>query len=191
MLMTRLISQPASEPVTLAEAKDHLRIEHELDNAFITLVVKAAREHAEKHCWRGFVTQTWELVAERFPEKDFICLPKGTLASVTSVKYLDTDGAEQTLATSEYLVDTTSAPPRIRLAYGKSWPATRDQYNAVVVRYVVGSTVDAVPAPVKAAILLLAAQMYEFRTPEVLGTIVSKVGFTFDALLSSYRLRRF
>ncbi len=192
-MTARLYTAPAVEPISLTEAKAHLRIEHDLDNAFINTIVKAAREYAEMICWRGFVTQTWEVVNESFPAgNDAILLPKGTLASVTSVKYLeDVAGVETTLATTEYLVDLTSAPPRVRLAFDKSWPNTRVQYNAVVVRYVIGCAQSEVPAPIKAAIMLLASQMYEYRVPEVLGTIIAKVSFSFDNLLAPYRLRRF
>ncbi len=193
MLLTRLITAPTAEPVSLTEAKAHLRVEHDLDNAFINSMILAARQYAEKICWGGFVTQTWELVRDSFPDHDYICLPKGTLASVTSVKYLESvAGVETTLSSAAYLVDTVSAPPRIRLAFDSTgWPTTRVQYNAVVVRYVVGVAAGEVPAPVKAAILLLMSNMYEFRTAEVLGTIIAKVGFTFDSLLAPYRYRRF
>ncbi len=192
-MTTRLYTAPVEEPISLTEAKAHLRIEHDLDNEFISTIIKAAREYAELVCWRGFVTQTWEVVNESFPAgTDAIILPKGALASVTSVKYLeDVAGVETTLATTEYLVDLTSTPPRVRLAFDKSWPNTRPQYNAVVVRYVIGWEPAAVPAPIKAAIMLLAGHMYEYRVPEVLGTIIAKVSFSFEHLLAPYRLRRF
>lgn len=189
---TRVVTPPTFEPVTLAEAKAHFRIEHNLDDAFIAVCVQAAREHAEEHCWRGIPTQTLEYILPAFPCEDYITLPRGGLASVTSVKYLrDTDGAQQTWNASNYMVDSVAVPGKVRLAYGISWPSARDQYNAVAIQYVVGWDAASTPAPIKAAILILAAQMYEYRTVEVLGTIVSKVGFTFNNLLDKYRINRF
>lgn len=194
----QLITGPAQEPVTLAEAKAHLRIEHGLDDAGVTALIVAARAWVEEHCWRGLVTQTWELVEACFPDdadleaaRQGFELPKGNLVSVATVKYLDADGVQQTLAGSDYLVDTVAVPGRVRLAYGKSWPSYRYQWDAVRIRYDVGWAVGAVPQPIKQAILLLVSQMYENRTPEVTGTIVSPIQFAVTALLGAYRLVRF
>jgi uncharacterized phiE125 gp8 family phage protein len=189
-VILRLTTPPVSEPVTLAEAKAHLRLETTADDATVVADILAARQHVEQVCWRGLVTQTWEAVLDAFPG-DVIELPQGHLVSIASVKYIDTAGAEQTLATTEYEADTSSVPGNLRLAYDKSWPDTRTQWNAVVVRYVVGWPVADVPQPIKSAILLLVSQLYEHRTPEVLGAIVSKVNFAVNALLAPYRLVRF
>lgn len=110
--------------------------------------------------------------------------------SVTSVKYLDGNGTQQTIASSDYLLDVVSVPGRVRLAYGASWPAHREQWDAVRVRYVVGWAVASVPQPIKQALLLLVSQMYEHRTPEVIGGAVSPIQFAVDALLRPYRLVR-
>lgn len=163
---TRLITAPASEPVTLREAKDHLRLETDLDNDQVTAMIVAARQYLEEVCWRRFVTQTWELVLEACPSNGIIELPGGSLASVTSVKYVDTGGTLQTMATSDYVVDTATVPGRVLAAYGVTWPTTRTQWDAVVVRYVVGSAVADVPAPIKQACLLHVSDLYEHRLPE-------------------------
>lgn len=200
----QLITAPTLEPLSLADAKAHLRLEGTLDDAAIDKLILAARKHVEKLCNRGLVTQTWELVMPAFPEASCppsqrnlpasmqldpgIELPKGNLSSVTSVKYIDTAGVQQTLASTEYTVDAVSEPAVMRLAYGKSWPGTRAQWDAVRIRYVVGWAVADVPEPLVQAIKLLVSQMYEHRTPEVTGAIVSALEFSFDALLSPYRL---
>lgn len=187
----RLVTAPETEPVDVDEAKAHLRLEHTLDDDYVMALITAARQYVEEICWRGLVTQTWELVLGEFCEEDEIQLPKGNLASITSVTYTDANGAAQTLATSVYEADTTNVPGFVRLKYGQSWPATRDRWDAVVIKYVVGWSGEDVPAPIKQAILLLVSQMYEHRTPEVTGTIISSVKFAQEALLAPYRLRRF
>lgn len=189
-MLPHVVTAPDAEPVTLDEAKAHLRIDGDDDKEYISALITAARTHAERHCWRGFVEQTLELVLEQFPCGDSIELVGGNLESVTSVTYVDDDGASQTLATSEYVTDTVSEPGRLLLAYDKSWPSTRAQWDAVKVRYVVGWDVDEVPQPIKQAVLLLVSQMFEHRTPEVFGQ-VSSVSFAVDALLAPYRLVKF
>lgn len=188
MVLSRLVTAPATEPVTLAEAKAHLRLEHDLDDTYVTTLIQAARQHAEEVCWRGMISQTWEVVLSAFPSCDSLELPHGALASITSVTYTDTDGDSQTLSTDVYEADTVSVPGRIRLKYGQSWPGSRTQWDAVRIQYVVGwADADSVPAPLKQAILLLVSQMYEHRTPEV-DRSLSQVQFAVSALLAPYRL---
>lgn len=193
----RLITAPALEPVTLREAKDHLRLEHDLDDLRVLSCMRAARMYAEKICWRGFLKQTYQLVESGFPDDDGLPfeqqgveLPRGNLVSITSVTYVDTAGATQTMAPADYVADQNVEPGRLRIAYGKVWPSTRDQFDAVKVTYLVGWDAVEVPEPVKQALLLLVAQMYENRTPEVTGPIVSQLSFAVDALLGPFRLSR-
>jgi uncharacterized phiE125 gp8 family phage protein len=195
----RLITATTEEPVSLADAKAHLRLEHELDDAVVLSLVKAARQYLEEACWRGFCLQTWERTESCFPadvclpfERQGLKLPMGNLVSVTSLKYIDPDGVERTaVAGTDYVVDSDNVPGRVRLAYGKSWPSVRSQWDAVRCRYVVGWAAADVPQPLKQALLLLVSQMYEHRTPEVTGTIVTSVQFAVNALIAPYRLVRF
>lgn len=189
-----LITPPATEPLTTLEAGLHLRVEPlSEDDPYIDALITAARQHVEQHLGRALVTQTWEAVLDEFPEGDEIRLSKGALQSVTSVTYLDSAGAQQTLATSEYQVDTASVPGRIVLAPSESWPDTdSDRVNAVRVRFVAGyGAASAVPQPIKAAMLLLIGHLYEHREEEVVGTITSRFSFATDALLSPYRILSF
>lgn len=211
----RLITAPALEPVTLQEAKNQLRLETADDDVLVAALVKAARERVEEDTSRGLVTQTWELVQNSFAGVDtlelgyrgrqpyigfgpnfgatatpsgslpWIELPKGVVASVTSVKYIDTLGAEQTLSASVYTVDMASVPARLMLAYGQAYPNTRPQWDAVVIRYVVGTAVANVPQALKQAILIALTQMYENRSP-----VLDEIGSTYDALIGGSRIIR-
>lgn len=134
----KLITAPAAEPVSLADAKAHLRVDHAADDDLIAALIAAAREDAEHRLGRALVMQTLEQVCDAFPADGDIELPNPPLASVTSVKYLDSDGVEQTLSTSLYDVDSDSAPGEIHRAYGVTWPSTRCVENAVRARYVAG-----------------------------------------------------
>lgn len=186
----KLITGPAVEPITLAEAKDHLRLEHGLDDTYVTGLIVAAREWAEEYTWRAFISQVWELTLDEWPEGVEISLPRGDVSAVVSVKYDDVSGAEQTLSSSNYLLDGCP-PARIILKQDLSWPDLSDEALAVRIRYTAGFGAAAanVPQAIKQALLLLVSQLYEHRTPEV-TTIVSPVRFAAEALLNMYRLNR-
>lgn len=163
---------PTSEPISLTEAKLHLRRTSTHEDALITAMIKAAREKMEKHCWRAFVTQTWVLYRDQFPciggldsdEWGSIFLPNPPLASVTSVQYVNTSGTTTSLtATTDYVVDTTPEPGRIYPAYGVSWPSVRDVPKAVIVTYVAGTAVNSVPEAIKHAMKIQLTQWYENR----------------------------
>jgi len=113
-------------------------------NSEIASLITDARRAAEGILDRALITQTWELTLDRFPfysadnTRSEILLPRPPLQSVTSITYTDIDGATQTLASANYKVDTIGEPGRVVPAYGLSWPSTRNEINAVTVRYVCG-----------------------------------------------------
>jgi uncharacterized phiE125 gp8 family phage protein len=184
-----LITAPAVEPVTLAEAKAHLYVTHSDDDALIGAYIAAAREDAEHRLQRALVNQTWELALDAF--QDVIELTMAPLSSVTSIKYTDSAGVEQTLSTAAYSVDTAAEPGAVVPAYGLAWPATRDQRNAVRVRYVSGYGADAtlVPASIKAWIKLRVGALYENRESAVSGQPIQAAPRDFaDALLDRHKV---
>lgn len=165
----QIIARPAVEPVTLAEAKTHLRVDLADDDLLIGALITAARQHAETITRRALVTQQWKMTLDQFPAPSMnissanwygpqwgaspgplsvmradgrsgfeIYLPFPPLQTVDSIKYVDQDGVQQTLVNTEYKVDTTSEPARIVPAYGKTWPATRNEINAVEVTFTCG-----------------------------------------------------
>jgi len=160
-----LYAAPGTEPVSLAEAKAHLRVTHTDEDSLIAELIAAARQWFEEQTYRALVTQTWDLKLDEFPRgEDPIRLPRAPLQSVTSITYTDTVGATQTLAAAAYVVSATRQPGVIRPAYGYVWPEAQDKPDAVTVRFVAGyGAAAAVPAQIKAAIKLLIGQLYEFR----------------------------
>ena len=160
---------PTLEPVTLVEAKAHLKVTRDTENPLIAAYIRAAREYAEIFTGRQLVTATWQLYLDTFPAYE-IRLPRPPLSSVGSIKYNDVDGAQQTWSNTEYDQDTKSEPGRVALAYGESFPNIRGgEINTIIVEYdagyaaTAGPAVAAVPAPFKAAILLMVADLYEHR----------------------------
>jgi uncharacterized phiE125 gp8 family phage protein len=157
------VTAPAFEPVTLDEAKAHLRVDATADDALINALIVAAREYCENWTGRSLPRQTFKLTLDTFPAT--ISLPRPPLVSVTHVKYIDTNGTQQTLASTEYRVDATSEPGRITPAYAKSWPSLRGQIADVEVQYVCGYAAGSVPERAKLAMLVLLSEYYENRTP--------------------------
>lgn len=182
------VMPPAVEPLGLQEAKDHLRVTHDREDAIVDALIGAAREVAEDETGRALITQTWDLALDRFPAE--IVLPKPPLQSVTSITYVDTAGAPQVLDAADYQVDTGSVPGRIKPAFGLTWPGIRLDYNAVTVRFVCGfgDGVGDVPWRVKSAMLLILAELYERREEAVVGAAVNPVPWNARALLWRHRV---
>lgn len=182
------IAAPASEPLDLATAKLHCRVDGTDDDALITALIVAAREQAEHETGRALVTQTWELVHDVFPSA--FVLRKSPIQSVTSIKYLDsTSGLEQTLDPADYLLDNASEPGYVVPGYGKAWPASFAVPNAVRCRYVCGyGNAAAVPQAIKQWMLLAVGTMYAQRETAIAGQIASIPDRFWSGLLDPYRL---
>ena len=179
---------PAEEPVTTAEAKLHLRVDHGDEDAYIDTLVATARQQIEAITRRALVNTTFELKLDAFPTE--IRPPRSPLSSVSSITYVDTDGATQTLSVSVYSVDTDTEPGRISLAFEQSWPDIREQNNAVVITFVAGygSAATDVPAALRETVKLLLAHYYEFRQPVISGTIATKIPLHIESLIWIHRV---
>jgi uncharacterized phiE125 gp8 family phage protein len=163
----RLITPPAVEPVSVETAKQHLRVDHSADDALITSYLKTARELGEGLARRAFITQTVEWVMDRWPTNGAMKLPRPPLQSVTSVKYLDTDQAEQTW--TDYVVDARSEPGW--LIFRSTPSGGLFDSGAIAVRFVAGygNTAETVPNVFIQGILLTVAHWYENREAVMLS----------------------
>lgn len=134
------VTPPAVEPVSLAEAKLHLRVDHSTEDALIAALVSAAREDVESDSWRAVAAQTLRLDLDGFPDNDEdIILPRPPLVSVTSIVYTDPDGDQQTMDSDDYVVQAAGDRcGRISLASGVSWPSTLDQAAVVSITFAAG-----------------------------------------------------
>lgn len=188
---SKLVTAPATEPITLAEAKAQCRVDHTDDDDLLVAYIAAARTWWEETYGRALLAQTWDYAIDAFPDSDVLWLPKAPLQSVTSVTYYDDDLSTSTVfSSSNYQVDTTAEPGRIALKDGVSWPSDALRLSSgVVVRFVAGyASEEAVPGPIKSALKLLVAQMYAFREPQVVGKTLAQVEFAVEALSAPYRV---
>jgi len=192
-----IVTPPALEPVTIGEAKAHLRLDSAVgpEDDLVSRLISAAREHVEAVTRRALITQTWDVFSEDWPCGEVLEIPKAPLQSVTSVTYTDYLGAVATFAATEYGVDTAGAPGRVVLGYGKYWPTTVTlrEYSPIAVRFVAGygATTASVPQPIRHAVLLLVSHWFENREPNVIGASVAPLPLAVDALLAPYRVWTF
>jgi uncharacterized phiE125 gp8 family phage protein len=175
-----------SEVVTLDEAKQSLRIDHNEDDSYINGLIKASRKWAEDYCQRSFFTQTWVMELDSFPNINCIELLMSPIASVSSIKYYDADNTQQTWDSSNYRVDTGSRIGRIEAV--DTWPTTYDILNAVEITYVAGeSSISSVDEGIKTAIKIMVGDLYELRQNVIVGSQVN-VRNTTEILLNSYKI---
>lgn len=138
-MAARVITPPAAEPVTLAEARSHTaQNTTDNDDNLIALIV-SARERAEVETGRAIPAQTFEELFDCFPSGSRpIVLSKSPLFAVSSIAYVDANGDSQTLSSALYAASTSREPGSVAPVYGQVWPTARDQPDAVTVRYVAG-----------------------------------------------------
>lgn len=148
-----LVAGPTQEPVTLAEAKAHLRVAIADDDGLIAGYILAARSYVEGQIHRPIVSRMFDFTADYgWPSKNcqsWIDLPMPPLQSVRSVSYVDSNGATQVLASNQYRVITNGPRGAVIPVYGVSWPSVRPQTGAVTVRFIAGYTdfVDTISSP--------------------------------------------
>ncbi len=181
-LITRVITGPVIEPVTLSEAKLHLRVDTSADDALITALIAAAREMIEERTGLALLTQTRDALALAFPAERYIELLYPPVQSVTGVYYTETDGSsEQTLSAAAYTLSVWNA--RITLKSGYAWPS-----GEMRVRYVCGYTAAAsVPQRLRQAVLLLIGHWYENREATQNGTVLREIPLAVEALINLER----
>jgi uncharacterized phiE125 gp8 family phage protein len=184
-----LLTGPASEPVSVDEAKKAANVVADDDDALIETLIVAARELLERDTHRGFISQTWRLTLHAFPGERRIALPRAPLRAVTEITYTDTAGTEATFAAANYTVDTARGV--VWLKADCDWPSdVGDEPNGVVIKYTVGYGDDAadVPTRIKQAILMLVAHWYKNREAVNVGNITSELPLAYERIVQSLRV---
>jgi uncharacterized phiE125 gp8 family phage protein len=197
----KLVSESTVDPITLQEARLHLRLDTEgspashPDDSIVEVLIKVARQSAEQYLGRSLVQQTYELALDRFPnpEQDAsqaISLQTWPVNSVTSIVYQDPDGNAQTLAVDQYIVDQFAKPAQITAV--TLWPSTKPVTNSVIVTFVAGHqdsspNGDAIPKPIIQAMLLMIGHLYEHRE-SVTSAQTYEMPLGSTALMTPYRL---
>lgn len=194
----KLVTPPASMPVTLDDARKQLSLPpdpvtgtHPRDGQ-ITLLIQTAAAHIEPpngFVGRSLITQTWRISADREPE-GVIEIPFPPMQSVESIKYIDAAGDEQTIDVADYSVDTDSTPGRIKPK--TRWPKTGDHLSAFTIQFIAGYGNDPedVPPPIRQAIMMMIRRSYYNDEDGVLESTAKEVERESWGLLGNYRMWR-
>lgn len=163
------LSGPFVEPITLAETKQHLRVDIDTDDSYIASLITAAREYCEDYLDRTLVHTQWQMKMDNFPSE--IGMPRppmansGTVTGVTVTYVENSLGATTNLSSSQYRVDRDSTPGALRPLYGGSWPSHLSDENSLTVSWWggYGPSATDVPMVIRHACLMLVATWYERR----------------------------
>ena len=165
-----LVTGPTNEPLTLSEAKEHLRLDTDDDDALIVSLIRSARQMIEAATKRALVAQTWNLhIDGGWPYRHglpYIAIPISPVTAVSAITYVDGSSPNPTLSTNLYTVAARRTAAYVVPAYNATWPDVRFVPQAVTVRFTAGHTDDNRPEPLVQAMRLLIGHLYEHRGDE-------------------------
>ena len=177
------VAAPTVEPITLTQAKAHLRVDHSDDDSVITAMSKAARAHIEAACGVRFAARTGVIIkCDSF--EDMARLPESPVTSITSISYLDTTGASQTLAGTVYELRAEGLEAGVVLKNGQTWPATQPG-SRITVTAAIGYA--AAPEDIQHALLMLTSHFYDNRSTVAVGLSVAELPMSVNALICNHR----
>lgn len=180
------IAPPAIEPVSLAEAKDFLRLLAEDEDELLGTLVTAARLMVEAASGRILIDQSWRLVLDRWPAGAEIRLPLSPVSSIAAARVYDAGGSPQAVAVPSLVLVEGTDPPLIVLA--GPVPAPGRDRAAIEIDVVAGfgATRDTVPAPLRQAVLRLACRWFEHRG-DVVGRDAARLPAEVAGLVAPFR----
>jgi len=184
-----LVSAPQAEPVTREEAKAHARIDGSAEDARVDELIRAARSEVENRTGRALLAQGWRIVRDCVPPGGVVRLVPAPVIAVDAVTVYGEDGVPDVVAAEDYQLDVASAPARLRLATGRFWGARA--MNGLEIDLTCGyGDAEAVPAPLKHAVVMLVAYWFEQREAAAVRGLVGSVANGVAALTAPYRLAR-
>ena len=186
-----LTAAPAVEPVTVDEAKMHLRIDQDEEDTLLASLIAASRLQIEAVLDVALITQSWSLELDTWPDSRELHVPLWPVQSVEAVQIMDQDGEVVDLCTSALVLDGASKPPRLVSTAG-NWPEPGVPALGIEIGFTAGfgNSASDVPAPIKQALLMLVAHWYEHREPSETGKTVTPIPDAISALLMPFRTVR-
>ena len=183
------LGPPAIEPVTLAEARQFLRLDQTDEDALLATLITAARLMIEAASGRCLIEQPWRIVLDRWPSGGEIRLPLSPLLRIDAARVYDVLGAAQAVASASLTLDQAADPPVIRLM--GEVPEIGRAHGAIEIDIAAGygATAATVPAPLRQAVLRLAARWFEQRG-DVAGRDAQALPSAIAALVAPFRRGR-
>jgi uncharacterized phiE125 gp8 family phage protein len=176
---------PAIEPVSLSEAKAHLRIVHADEDQLLLLLIAAARRQVEARTGLVLIAQGWTQYLDDWPEEGIIALVPGPLSAFNDLVTYGEDDVAATIDPAHYFVEAASRPPRLLLRGSRAWARPGRIGNGIAITFTAGfgAAAEDVPAPLREAVLQLTAHGFEHR-----GTAAPPpVPLSVETLIAPYR----
>lgn len=184
----KLLSGPAAEPVSIDEVKAHLRLDGNSEDALIASLLLTSRLHIETALGLALMTQQWQLVRDVWPEAATVKIGIAPVQTINEIRVLDKDGVSTVVPSSSYTLEATGRPARI-VPKDQAWPMPGRKAGGIQIDFAAGfgSAADAVPSPIRQALLLLVTHWYEHRDPIEIGAPATAVPQAVNHLLHPYR----
>lgn len=180
---------PSAEPVTLAEVKAHLRLDHGGDDELLGGLIRAAREDVERTTGLALLDQSWRLVLDTWPRDGCVRIMIHPVREILSVTAYGSEGEASLINPAVYQADTVSRPARVQF---DGEPGALRAMNGIEIDFAAGygEAGTDVPDLLRRAIVLLVAHWYEFRTSYGPGDQPVSYPVGYDRMLAPFRMRR-
>ncbi len=187
----QLTAPPAVEPVTVNEAKAHLRIDHGDEDALIASFIATSRLQIEAALNLALITQSWSWRFDSWPDDKVVRLPLRPVQSIDAVQITAADGTVEPIPPERFLLDGASLPARLVSTAG-AFPRPGAAALGIDVAFTAGygSAATDVPAPIRQAVLMLTAHWYEHRQAAEFGGVSARIPEAVSVLLMPYRMVR-
>jgi uncharacterized phiE125 gp8 family phage protein len=184
-----LTAGPSAEPISLAEAKAHCRVDTEAEDMLIASLILAARMHIERSLDVALVEQSWSLYLDAWPARDWLKLPLAPVISLDAVRLYSPTDTNVTLDPSLFFLDGAGGRPRLVRRDAQAWPLPGRNANGIEIAFTAGygPTPDDVPMPIRLAIKMLVAHWYEAREPVLPGEEANALPMGVASLITPYR----
>jgi uncharacterized phiE125 gp8 family phage protein len=184
-------SGPTVEPLSLSEAKAHLRLETDADDALVSSLVITSRLHIEAALGIALTSQQWTLVLDAWPARGAVAIPMRPVTEVSEVRLRAADGTPAVLDPASYVLEGAGLPPRLVASNGPL-PRPGRAVGGIEIDFTAGfgADPDDVPEPIRQALKLLVAHWYEHREPIEIGSAATAIPAAVSDLLSPYSVVR-
>jgi uncharacterized phiE125 gp8 family phage protein len=184
-----LLTGPAAEPITLTQAKQFIRVEHDDDDDVVSALIAGSRIHVEAQTRRALITQSWRLTRDVWPETGCLPVLPVPLQTLDAVRVYKSDGSTLAVDVAAFAADKASAPARLSFMRG-ALPAPERPVSGIEIDVTCGygDAPDDVPEPLRQAIRLLVAHWYENRGLVAIGHEIAVLPQTVAALIAPYRV---
>lgn len=183
---------PTAKLWTESEIRDHLRIDHSDEDGYLRNLLEAATMEVENFLRRSLLAQTWRQTLDRFPCWE-MPLPRNPVTAVSSITYVDSDGATQTLSSSLYRLVINGTPARVEPVWGETWPTIRPVTDAVTVTFTAGygASAASVPMQIRQGVMLTIEQHYDAYRGAGDQRRTQQRQMAIERLLNPFRVKEF